>query len=235
MAEVEVAINGRSYLMGCDDGQEEHLLLLAEEVGRRVEDLVATVGQVGDARLLLMASLLIADELYDARADAGGGHSQLRNIEFWPRRSSRLTSPTAGNGCGPSPGFLDQWTGLRGPSGHQTRGRYLCNWELFLPRPWPRYTAPTSWLGPGGSVNDQRLSRLHLSKFRHPPSCGLRCPVPGTDGGQVFHAYRRRRNGGRWASRTKTAYAPRRLGSAPPCSSAAVKPPLPYRMPGTAS
>ena len=81
MAEVEVTINGRSYLMGCDDGQEEHLLTLAEDVGRRVEELVASVGQVGDARLLLMASLLIADELYDVRAEVEGGHPQLVDIE----------------------------------------------------------------------------------------------------------------------------------------------------------
>ena len=76
MAEVEVTINGRSYLMGCDDGQEDHLMTLAEEVGRRVDELVATVGQVGDARLLLMAGLLIADELYDVRADMESGTSR---------------------------------------------------------------------------------------------------------------------------------------------------------------
>ncbi len=67
MAEVEVTINGRSYLMGCDDGQEQHLLSLADYVGSHVDELAATVGQVGDARLLLMASLLIADELSDLR------------------------------------------------------------------------------------------------------------------------------------------------------------------------
>ena len=72
MAEVEVTVNGRSYLMGCDDGQEEHLLALAEDVGHRVDELVAQVGQVGDARLLLMASLLLADELYDVRAEIDG-------------------------------------------------------------------------------------------------------------------------------------------------------------------
>lgn len=69
MAEVEVTINGRSYLMGCDDGQEEHLKALAAYVGARVDELAAAVGQVGDARLLLMASLLIADELSDLRAE----------------------------------------------------------------------------------------------------------------------------------------------------------------------
>ena len=55
--------------MACDDGQEEHLLALSHQVGSRVEELANSVGQVGDARLLVMTSLLIADELSDLRAE----------------------------------------------------------------------------------------------------------------------------------------------------------------------
>jgi len=69
MAEVAVTINGRVYQMACDDGQEEHLLALSHQVGSRVEELANSVGQVGDARLLVMTSLLIADELSDLRAE----------------------------------------------------------------------------------------------------------------------------------------------------------------------
>jgi cell division protein ZapA len=63
MAQVDVTINDRSYRIACDDGQEEHLTRLASYVDGRVQELVASVGQVGDSRLLVMASLLIADEL----------------------------------------------------------------------------------------------------------------------------------------------------------------------------
>ena len=63
MAQVDVAINGKSYRIACDDGQEDHLLQLAAFVDQRIQELVASVGQVGDARLLVMASLLISDEL----------------------------------------------------------------------------------------------------------------------------------------------------------------------------
>ena len=63
MAQVDVTINDRSYRIACDDGQEEHLTRLASYVDERVQELIASVGQVGDARLLVMASLLIADEL----------------------------------------------------------------------------------------------------------------------------------------------------------------------------
>ena len=66
MAQVSVTINGRPYQVACDDGQEDHLRSLADYVDRRIGQLVAAVGQVGDAHLLVMASLVIADELADA-------------------------------------------------------------------------------------------------------------------------------------------------------------------------
>jgi len=68
VAQIEVAINGRGYQIACDDGQEAHIAELARYVDRKVAELVSSVGQVGDARLLVMASLLIADELAEAYA-----------------------------------------------------------------------------------------------------------------------------------------------------------------------
>lgn len=65
MATVPVVVNGRTYDIACDEGQEEHLRQLGAHVARRVDDLVGSVGQIGENRLLLMASLLIADELSD--------------------------------------------------------------------------------------------------------------------------------------------------------------------------
>ena len=65
MAQVDVTINDRSYRIACDDGQDGHVTELADYVDGRVQELVSVVGQVGDARLLVMASLLIADELSD--------------------------------------------------------------------------------------------------------------------------------------------------------------------------
>jgi len=68
MAQVTVTINGRDYQIACDDGQEQHLLKLSAYVDKRVGELTAAMGQIGDTRLLIMASLLIADELADAYA-----------------------------------------------------------------------------------------------------------------------------------------------------------------------
>ena len=67
MAQVEVTVNGRQYHVACEDGKEEHLLELADYLNRNVAQLVQSIGQVGEARLMLMAGLLIADELFDSR------------------------------------------------------------------------------------------------------------------------------------------------------------------------
>ena len=72
MSQIDVTVNGRSYSIACDDGQEDHLRDLAAYVDKRVQELVATLGQVGDLKLLVMASLLIADELSEAFAAQRG-------------------------------------------------------------------------------------------------------------------------------------------------------------------
>jgi cell division protein ZapA len=69
MSQISITINGRDYSIVCDDGQEEHLTRLAEYLDTRVAELVDSVGQIGDARLLLMVGLLISDELSDAYAE----------------------------------------------------------------------------------------------------------------------------------------------------------------------
>ena len=69
MSNVVVTINERTYDLTCNDGQEQHLRDLAADIGRRVHELTKTVGQPGEARLLLMVGLLLADELADANAE----------------------------------------------------------------------------------------------------------------------------------------------------------------------
>ena len=62
---VNVMVNNRAYTIACDDGEEEHLKGLAALVDSKAREVLAAVGQVGDARMLLMAALLIADEYHD--------------------------------------------------------------------------------------------------------------------------------------------------------------------------
>ena len=55
MGQVRITLNGRGYDIACDDGQEEHVMRLANALSERVNQLVTANGQVGEARLLLMA------------------------------------------------------------------------------------------------------------------------------------------------------------------------------------
>ncbi len=66
MPQVSFLINGRPYEVACGDGEEDHLRDLADYVDQTVQKLVASVGQAGDARLLVMACLTIADDLSEA-------------------------------------------------------------------------------------------------------------------------------------------------------------------------
>jgi cell division protein ZapA len=66
MNHINVTINGRQYRMACEEGQENRLLRLAENLETRVESLRGRFGEIGDARLTVMAALTVCDELHDA-------------------------------------------------------------------------------------------------------------------------------------------------------------------------
>ena len=67
MAQISIEVNGRPYAVGCEDGQEQHLLELAKLFDHQVRQVSQDMGQLGDTRLFLMGALLLADELADAR------------------------------------------------------------------------------------------------------------------------------------------------------------------------
>ena len=66
MGKVSVTINGRAFTIGCEEGQEAYLRDLARHLDGHIRDLSGQVGQIGDLRLLLMASLVVADERREA-------------------------------------------------------------------------------------------------------------------------------------------------------------------------
>ena len=67
MGQVSVTLNGRTYRLKCGEGEENHLIALAEYLGSHVDTMKRKFGQVGDDRLILMASLLVTDELWELR------------------------------------------------------------------------------------------------------------------------------------------------------------------------
>jgi cell division protein ZapA len=71
---VSVTINGRQYRMACEPGQEPQLLGLADNLEARIQSLRGRFGEIGDARLTVMAALMMADELLDA-------HGRLASLQ----------------------------------------------------------------------------------------------------------------------------------------------------------
>ena len=67
MSQVSVTLNGRTYRLECGEGEETHLIALAEYLGSHVDTMRRKFGQVGDDRLILMASLVVTDELWELR------------------------------------------------------------------------------------------------------------------------------------------------------------------------
>jgi len=68
MGTVTVQVNGRPYVVGCEDGQEAHVEALARQFDEQVREVGEQVGQVGELRLFLMAALLAADEIAELKA-----------------------------------------------------------------------------------------------------------------------------------------------------------------------
>ena len=80
MAMVSVEVNGRAYVVGCEDGQEAHVEALARQFDTQVREVGQQVGQVGELRLFLMAALMTADEVGDMRARLAAAEEQLERF-----------------------------------------------------------------------------------------------------------------------------------------------------------
>tara|TARA_B100000989_G_C19300414_1_gene368200 strand:- start:32 stop:352 length:321 start_codon:yes stop_codon:yes gene_type:complete len=81
LAQVDVSVNGQSYRIACEDGQEDRLVDLAAMVDEKVIGLVNQIGQVGSNRLLVMAALIIADELVDLKNEVGSSRELEDNTK----------------------------------------------------------------------------------------------------------------------------------------------------------
>jgi cell division protein ZapA len=88
MASVDVEIGARSYSVACRDGEEPHLRSVAAMVDRKARDAAAAMGNMGEARQLLFASLLLADELKEVRA--GGPAASVAEAEPDPAVADAL-------------------------------------------------------------------------------------------------------------------------------------------------
>ena len=80
MSQVTVTIDGKSYRMACDEGQEEHLIDLASRFDRYVSHLKDSFGEIGDQRLTVMAGIMIMDELAELQKRVLGLESEIGTL-----------------------------------------------------------------------------------------------------------------------------------------------------------
>lgn len=70
MATIDIEVAGRRYSVACRDGEEDHLRAVAALVDRKAQDAASALGSLSEARQLLFAALMLADEVKDRRAGA---------------------------------------------------------------------------------------------------------------------------------------------------------------------
>ena len=66
MAQIDVVIAGRTYRLGCEDGQERHLASLAASLDADARTVAEATGALQEGKVLVMAALMIADRLHEA-------------------------------------------------------------------------------------------------------------------------------------------------------------------------
>ena len=80
MPQVAVQINGKTYRMACDEGQEAHLLDLAQRFDRTINQLKGSFGEIGDQRLTVMAGVMVTDELVALQQRIAGLESEVAKL-----------------------------------------------------------------------------------------------------------------------------------------------------------
>src|SRR5271167_1013653 len=118
MAQVTLRINGFAYTLGCQDGEEDHLHAMAAEVDQRIESAKASAGPSGEARMLVIAALLMADDIYELRqkvetvGPGGSRHVRAGGWQAWP--AARKVGKACRGHCGGPGASLSCTSGAAG-------------------------------------------------------------------------------------------------------------------------
>ena len=82
MANVNIKFNGKDFLLSCEDGQEEHLLELAENLNKRFTELKQSLGNIGENKLLIISSISIMDEYFETKKKVDEQKKELENLKI---------------------------------------------------------------------------------------------------------------------------------------------------------
>jgi len=92
MANVNITFNGKEFLLSCDNGQEEHLVELSEQLNNKFANLKSKLGNIGENKLLLITSIQVMDEYFETKKkieekkrefkDLSNKFKELRSLVF---------------------------------------------------------------------------------------------------------------------------------------------------------
>ncbi len=82
MAELTLNINGRPFGLSCDDGQEDRVMQLAAYVDERLKQIASAGGAHSESHLLVLTSLMLADEIFDLRDEIKDISQLAQNAEL---------------------------------------------------------------------------------------------------------------------------------------------------------
>jgi len=80
MANVNIKFNGKDFLLSCDDGQEEHLEELLDQINQKFNSLKNELGNIGENKLLLITSVQIIDEYFETKKKIDQKKTELKNL-----------------------------------------------------------------------------------------------------------------------------------------------------------
>ena len=80
MANVNVNFNGKEFLLSCDDGQEEHLIELAEHLNNKFDGLKSKLGNIGENKLLIITSIKVMDEYFETKKKVEEKKKELKDL-----------------------------------------------------------------------------------------------------------------------------------------------------------
>jgi len=80
MANVNILFNGKEYLLSCEDGQEDHLKELSEKLNDKFNGFKNTLGNIGENKLLLITSISLIDEYYEAKNNINEKKQELEKL-----------------------------------------------------------------------------------------------------------------------------------------------------------
>jgi cell division protein ZapA len=92
MAQIAVTIDGKSYRIACEDGQEPQIERLAADLDQRITGLRKSIGEVGDMRLAIMGALMVADELHEARSRLQKAEAEAADLRQQLKDASRMAA-----------------------------------------------------------------------------------------------------------------------------------------------